>query len=278
MLLVNKNLLKTVYTKRDEWSKKYDFGHLLVIGGSKLYSGSPAFNALAAYKAGVDLVTVVAPERAADIIASFSPDMIAYPLKGDFLTTKHVNEILEMSHKKTACVIGGGLGRNKETFQAILQIIQKIGLPLVIDADAIHALQLNPILARNHLITANNKEFFVLTGMSPTFHLNERIRYVEEAARRIDATILLKGHVDVIANSIYTAINKTGSVYMTKGGMGDILAGIAGALLARGIDNFTAACVAAYVNGKAGELAARKHGESMTASDLLKEIENAIKC
>ncbi|MEM5877987.1 MAG: NAD(P)H-hydrate dehydratase, partial [Candidatus Aenigmatarchaeota archaeon] len=67
MLLVNKNLLKTVYTKRDEWSKKYDFGHLLVIGGSKLYSGSPAFNALAAYKAGVDLVTVVAPERAADI-------------------------------------------------------------------------------------------------------------------------------------------------------------------------------------------------------------------
>ena len=83
--IVNRLLLKKIYKKRPEWSHKGDFGHLLVIGGSKKYSGSPAFNTLAAYRSGVDLVTVVAPKRAANIIATFSPDMITYPLEGDYL-------------------------------------------------------------------------------------------------------------------------------------------------------------------------------------------------
>ncbi|MBU5687941.1 MAG: NAD(P)H-hydrate dehydratase [Candidatus Aenigmatarchaeota archaeon] len=277
MLLVNKNLLKTVYKKRDDWSRKYNFGSLLVIGGSKIYSGSPTFNALAAYRAGVDLVTVAAPERAANIIASFSPDIVTYPLKGDFLTRRHVPELLKLSHKKTACVIGGGLGREKETLLAVLDFIEKSGLPCVIDADAIHALQLKPELAKNHLITPHAREFFVLTGLQPSTHLNERIRYVEETAKRFQTTIVLKGHIDVIASPEYTAINKTGSTFMTKGGFGDTLAGICGALLARGIDTFTAGCLGAYINGLAGEMASKKFGESVMASDLIKEIPNALK-
>ena len=277
MFVVNKNLLKAIYKKRDDWVRKYNFGSLLVIGGSKLYSGSPAFNALAAYRAGVDLVTVAAPERAANIIATFSPDLITYPLKGDFLTRKHVPDLLKLSHKKTACVIGGGLGREKETMLAVLDFIEKSGLPCVIDADAIHALQLKPELAKNHVITPHSREFFILTGLQPTNHLNERIRYVEEAARKLQATILLKGHIDVIASDAFTAINKTGSVYMTKGGCGDVLAGICGALMARGVDGFTAACAAAYINGLAGERAGKKYGEGLMASDLIKEIPEVIK-
>ncbi|MEM5799690.1 MAG: NAD(P)H-hydrate dehydratase [Candidatus Aenigmatarchaeota archaeon] len=277
MLLVNKNLLKTVYKERDEWSRKYNFGSLLVIGGSKLYSGSPAFNALAAYRAGVDLVTVLAPERAANIIASFSPDIITYPLKGDFLTKKHIPELLRQSHKKTACVIGGGLGREKETLLAILDFIEKSGLPCVIDADAIHALQLKPELAKNHLITPHTREFFVLTGLQPSTHLNERVRYTDEAAKRLQTTIVLKGHIDVISSPENTAINKTGSAFMTKGGFGDTLAGICGALVARGVDVFTAGCLGAYINGLAGEKASKKFGESVMAIDLIKEIPNVLK-
>jgi len=277
VLVINKNLLKAIYKKRDDWARKYNFGSLLVIGGSKLYSGSPAFNALAAYRAGVDLVTVAAPERAANIIATFSPDLITYPLKGEFLTRKHISELLKLSHKKTACVIGGGLGREKETMLVVLEFIEKSGLPCVIDADAIHALKLKPEIARNHIITPHSREFFVLTGLQPTSHLNERIRYAEEAARKLQATILLKGHIDVIASEVYTAINKTGSVYMTKGGCGDVLAGICGALLARGIDAFTAACAAAYINGLVGNKAGKKYGESLMASDLIKEIQVVIR-
>lgn len=278
VLEINKNLLKKVYTKRNDWSRKYNFGHLLVIGGSKLYSGSPAFNALAAYRSGVDLVTIAAPERAADIIASFSPDLITYPLNGDKLEKKHLPELLELSHKKTACVIGGGLGRDKKTLETVLEFLKHVNLPCVIDADAIHAVSLNTKILedKKFVLTPHSYEFFVLTGLYPTTHLNERIRYTEEAARRYKTTIVLKGHIDVISNSIYTAICRAGSPFMTKGGMGDTLAGICGALLARGIDTFMATCVATYINGSAGQLASKKLGEGITASDLIKEIPNVI--
>lgn len=275
---INRNLLKKIYPKRNDWVRKYNFGHLLVIGGSKLYSGSPAFNAMAAYRAGVDLVTIAAPERAANIIASFSPDLITYPLKGDILEKKHLRELIDLSHKKTACVIGGGLGRDKKTLEAVLEFLKYVNLPCVIDADAIHAVSLDTKILedKEFVVTPHAYEFFVLTGLHPTTYLKERIRYTEEAARRYKTTIVLKGHIDVISNGIYTSICKSGSPFMTKGGMGDTLAGICGALLARGIDAFTAASASTYINGLAGQLASKKFRESVTASDLIKEIPNVI--
>ena len=99
MEMVKSNILKRVYRRRRQWSRKYDFGHLLVIGGSKLYSGSPAFNAQAALRAGVDLVTIIAPERAANIVASFGPDLITYPLAGDFIKKSHLNILLKFAEK-----------------------------------------------------------------------------------------------------------------------------------------------------------------------------------
>jgi len=76
---INKTILKEIYQKRPLNSKKYDYGLLLVIGGSEFYSGSPALSALAAFRSGVDMVRIMAPKRAADIIASFNPNMAAYP-------------------------------------------------------------------------------------------------------------------------------------------------------------------------------------------------------
>ena len=89
--------------------------------------------------------------------------------------------------------------------------------------------------------------------------------------------IILKGHVDVITNGVETFLNKTGSTLMTKGGMGDTLAGICGGLLARGVEPMTAAQAAAFINGTAGELAARKFGESVLATDLIEQIPAAIR-
>lgn len=276
---VKSTILKKVYKKRNKWCHKYDFGHLLVIGGSKHYSGSPAFNALAALRAGVDLVTIVAPERAANVIASFSPDLIAYPLKGDYLSKKHLKELFEFSKNKDAVVIGGGLIRRKEVLEAVVRYLEKIELPAVIDADAIHAVarEKKVLKGRKFILTPHSREFEVLTGIKLTSNVDQRIKAVKEAAHRLKATILLKGHVDIISDGRRVALNRSGSVYMTKGGMGDTLAGICGALLARKIDCFTSACAAAYINGKAGELAARKYGEGMMASDLIKEIPRVIK-
>ncbi len=122
MIEVNKDILKKIYKKRPSGVKKYDFGLLLIIGGSESYSGSPALSALSAFKSGVDMVRIIAPKRAADIIASFSPNLATYPLEGDWLTIKHLATLFSMteaakivSNGKTAVVIGGGAGRSEET-------------------------------------------------------------------------------------------------------------------------------------------------------------------
>ncbi|MEM7821382.1 MAG: NAD(P)H-hydrate dehydratase [Candidatus Aenigmatarchaeota archaeon] len=279
MIEVNESVLKKIYRKRDAWSHKYCFGHLLVIGGSKHYSGSPVFNALAALRAGVDLVTILAPERAANIIASFLPDLIAYPLKGEFLNKKHLPELIEFTKNKSAVVIGGGLCRKEEVFDAVLEYLKNLDLPCVIDADAIHAISLKKevIKNKNFVLTPHSFEMYVLSGVKVSKNLKERAEVVRETAKKLKTTILLKGHVDVISDGTKVALNRTGSPVMTKGGMGDTLAGILGAYLARNVDVFTAACAAAYINGKSGEIAAKKYSEGIITSDLIEEIPNVIK-
>ena len=286
MFEVTKDILKNVYKERPRDSKKYDFGLLLVIGGSDFYSGSPALSAMAAFKTGVDMVRIIAPKRAADIIASFSPNLAAYPLEGKWLERKHLATLIAMTesakvvaHGKTAVVIGGGMGRSEETQKAILEYLAKVQVPVVIDADAIHALGEKPelISGRNFLITPHTYEFFVLTGKE-VYKLpeEEKIKLVYQEAARLQTTILLKGAIDIISDGKEVALNRTGCPYLTVGGTGDTLSGIAGVLLARGINVFEAGCAAAYINGLAGELASKKLGESLTATDLINEISNVL--
>jgi len=284
---VNKKILKEIYKPRLGHVKKYDFGLLLVIGGSEFYSGSPALSALSAFRAGADMVRIIAPKRAADIIASFKPDLAALPLKGDWLTKEHLATLLTLTESakavanaKTAVVIGGGAGRSAETQDVILEYLSQISVPAVIDADAIHALAKNPqvIFGKPFLITPHTYEFFVLTKKE-VYQLSdqEKINIVKSEAERLKTTILLKGKIDIISDGKEVALNKTGSPFMSKGGTGDTLAGMAGAFLARGIDLFTAAQAAAYINGLAGEIAGKKFGESMMATDLIEAIPEVIK-
>lgn len=277
MEIVKQNILKQIYKPRPDWSHKGDFGHLLVIGGSKKYSGSPAFNAFAAYRSGVDLVTVAAPKRAADIIASFSPDLITHPLDGDYFEEGHLKEVLELAKDAKAVAIGGGLERNKSTMSAVRKFIKKINIPCVIDADAIHALNKKVVIKRNFVITPHSNEFFILTGIRPEQEIERRADIVKNVATQVGCVMVLKGHTDVISDGMRTSVNNTGNPYMTVGGTGDTLTGICGALLARGITPFEAACAACFINGMAGSLAAKKYGEGLMASDLIDEIPNVIK-
>ncbi len=282
MIKVTKSILKDVYKKRTRDAHKYDYGILLVIGGSEFYSGSPALSAMAAFASGVDMVRILAPRRAADIIASFSPNLAAFPLIGKYLDREDLATILSQTKsaeisgdKKAAAVIGGGAGRSEETQAVILEYLSQVSIPAVIDADAIHAVAKKPevIAGKNFLVTPHSYEFFVLTGKKvKDLPLEEKMKIVEAEAKRLQTTILLKGATDIISDGKEVALNTTGSGFMTKGGMGDTLAGIAGALIARGVNIFEAAQAAAYINGEAGDLAGKKMGESVTATDLIKAI------
>jgi hydroxyethylthiazole kinase-like uncharacterized protein yjeF len=267
--------ISDIYKKRAAWSKKGDFGKLLVVGGSKDYSGSPVFNALAAYRAGCDIVKIAAPEKAARIAKSFKPDMIAFPLDGEYLSAKHVPKIMELQRSCDAMVIGGGLTRGKSVLSAVSLIIKKTKIPAVVDADGLHAVKTK--LNSKIILTPHTQEFYVLSGKRLTTDINERISETKKLALKLSCTILLKGHVDVVSDGKNVHLNKTGSVFMTKGGFGDTLAGIAGALLARGLPAYDAACIAAKINGLAGSLAAKRRGEGVLASDLIEEIPDVIR-
>jgi len=284
---ITKDILKQIYKERPFNVRKYDYGLLLVIGGSEFYSGSPGLAGLAAFRTGVDMVRIIAPKRAADIIAGFKPDLAAYPLKGDYLTKEHLATLITMtksaeivSRGKTAVVMGGGMGRSKETQEVILEYLSQLTVPTVIDADAIYALEKKPelLFGKPFLLTPHSYEFYVLTGKEiRELPEDKKIEMVQKEAERLQTKILFKGPIDIVSDGKEVFLNKTGSPLMSKGGMGDTLAGIAGALLARGIDVFKAGCAAAYINGLAGEYAANKRGEAVMATDLIEEIPNAIK-
>jgi len=276
---VNWNILKKVYRKRDAWVHKHDFGNLLVIGGSKLYPTTPILVALAAYRAGVDWVTIAAPEEASKIIASYSPNLMVHPFKGEFLSKDVIQDLLDISERRDAIEIGGGLTRSEKILEAIFEYLKRVDKPVVIDDDAIYAFAKfkDELKGKNFVLTPHSHEFFVLSGVKLSNDVNERINAVKSFAKEYSVTVLLKGHVDVISDGTRVAINTSGSVTMTKAGLGNTLAGILAAYLARKVDNFTAACAAAFVNGKAGEFASKKLSEGILPTDLIDFIPEVIK-
>lgn len=279
MFDVEGSILKEIYRERPKWSHKGDFGKLLVIGGSKRYTGAPAlvaYSAIASLRAGADLVLVAAPKRAADIIASFSPNLITEPLEGDFVSMKHSKTLDYLMRKFDAVSIGSGLGIEKETEGFVKKFVGKIKKPCVIDADAIKVLK-KKRLGGNFVLTPHAYEFYHISGEKPKHDIMGRAKVVEKFAKKIGATILLKGAVDIISDGKQTAMNKTGNPYMTTGGTGDVLAGICGGLLAQGISPFKAACASAYITGKAGDLAAKDKGPGLLATDIIEKIPEVIR-
>jgi len=289
MKRITKSILKKAFPKRpkNKYFKKYDFGLLVVIGGSDFYSGSPALNAMAAFRAGVGMVRILAPKRAADIIASFSPNLAAYPLEGKWLENKHLPILLEMTKSaqlvaedKVAVVIGGGLGRSSETQEVILNYLAEIDLPVVVDADAIYAVsrQKEIIPKKRFVFTPHPYEFFVLTGKKVfDLSLKEKVKIVKEEAGKLKTVILLKGKPDIISDGKKVSLCYAGSPYMAVGGTGDALAGICGAILARKVDPFLAAQAAAYLSGRAGEIVAERLKDGLTATDVIEAIPEVLK-
>lgn len=278
---IDARILKEVYKPRPDWSHKGDFGKLLVIGGSRRYTGAPALCALAALRAGCDLTRIACPESISGVIASFSPNLIAEPLEGDYIKLSSIDILLRLADSFDAVCIGSGLGRMSDTMQTVLEFLENVKKPCVVDADAIHAVayhikRIFPQKGKSLVLTPHSYEFFSLTRIKPRPD-KSRVGLVQECAKKLGTTIILKGHRDVISDGDNVAVNATGNPYMTVGGTGDVLTGICGALLSRGIAPYKAACAAAYVAGAAGDLAAKEKGPGLLATDVIEKIPDVIK-
>ena len=291
--------LTTYYPKPKKESHKGENGRLLIVGGGPYY-GAPALSSFAAQRTGVDLIFVATPRKVARAITSYSPllikpvrlakdiaklspTLIVKELKDEnHLVSNDIEIIKILNSKVDALVIGPGLGSEEETQIAIEKIIDlfiKNKKPVVIDADAIKVIRKKPDLIKNSqtVITPHTGEFKELTGIKLSSNLNERKKNVETWAKRLGVTILLKGPVDIISNGQETKFNDIHNESMTVGGTGDVLAGIVGALLSKGVEPFNAARAGIFINGEAGNFAFKNRSYGLIATDVIDEIPNVLR-
>ncbi|MCX9014767.1 MAG: NAD(P)H-hydrate dehydratase [Candidatus Methanoperedens sp.] len=261
------------FMERQAGSHKGDSGRVLIIGGGA-YSGAPALSALAALRAGADIVTVAAPKSVSGIIASFSPNLIVHALSGKRLSVNHIPEISRLIEKHDVVVMGMGLGTSGETVQAVREIIP-LCKKLVLDADALIT-GLFPVDDIDIIITPHAGEMKRLSGVDVPVDNKDKADFVRDFASNNNVTVLLKGAVDIISDGVEVRANMTGNAGMTVGGTGDVLAGITGALFARG-DALSAACAAAFINGAGGDMAFEEVGYGLLATDIIDNIAGVMK-
>lgn len=291
--------LKTYYPKPKKDSHKGDNGKVLIVGGGP-YIGAPALSGLAALRTGADLAYITAPKKVANAITSFSPllikpkklakkistlspNLIVKELNNyEKLVLKDVKIIDSFIPKIDNCIIGPGLGSDKETLEAVEKIINvcvKNKKSLVIDADAIQVVGKKPALIKNSktVITPHAGEFKELTGIKLQENIKDRKTVVEKWANKLGITILLKGSIDVISDGEVTKLNDIHNPSMTVGGTGDVLAGIIGSLLSKDVDPFNAARIGAFINGAAGNIAFENHSYGLIATDVIENIPSVLK-
>ena len=221
---------------RDPTAHKGDFGRLLVIGGSEVFSGAPTLVSLAAMRTGVDIVYLAAPRKTAYEITSMSPDLITIKLEGDNLNLKNMETIKPYLKIVDVVAMGPGLGLTPETtkfVKACIDEVEKAKKPLLLDADGLKAFaKFKRPLKVPLVLTPHAGEYAILTGETLPENQEERVAQIQKNAKKLNATILVKGKTDIICNGERAKLNFTGNPGMTVGGTGDVLSGIVGGLLA----------------------------------------------
>ncbi len=269
--------------KRKPDAHKGQFGRILVVGGSKDYSGAPAYTSLTGFNFGIDLVRTYVPEVIGEVLRKYSPNMIVRTSPGDFLNIKAYNDISELIDWANVIVIGPGLAQEKETEELLIKLLEKVKQdkkPIVLDADALKLVKdhLELIKGQNIILTPHEGELKIMTGVKlpPNDDVVGRIKVLSNLAKKLDATLLVKGPYDYISNGSNTKINRTGCPEMSIGGTGDVLAGICACFLATENNSFQSACSAAFFNGYLGEFCKKNLGARFTAMDMINNINKAI--
>lgn len=271
-------------------SHKGDFGHVLVIGGSVGKTGAAAMAAKAALRAGAGLVTVATPKSALPVIASLSMEIMTEPLPETSSGTISLRSIKDglldtLVEGKSVLAVGPGLGRDPETMEAAREVVNRYPIPVVLDADGLNAFGgcIKTLRGgdRVRVLTPHPGEMGRLAGEKTSEIIAHRLDIARRFAQEHGLQLVLKGFRTLTAapdGQVW--VNLTGNPGMATGGSGDVLTGIAAALLAqyphRSPTEVTAAAV--YLHGLAGDVAARDLGEaSMIAGDILDRLPGAYR-
>lgn len=262
------NSLLPLLAPRAADAHKGDFGHVMVIGGDTGFGGAALMAAEAAARTGAGLVSIATrPEHVAAILARRPEIMACGVVSGQ--------ELEPLLARPTVLVVGPGLGRSPWSEQMLQQAV-KTGLPLVLDADALNILAAGRVvpagtLRDNWLLTPHPAEAARLLGQTTAEVQADRFAAARAIQSRYNASVILKGAGSLVASATGPiGIVTDGNPGMATGGMGDVLCGILGGLIAQGLSLADAARLGAVVHACAADLAADEHGQrSLLATDLI---------
>ena len=283
MKFITKSQIKLPERRQD--SHKGDNGLVLAVGGSENFAGAIALAGLAALRSGCDLVKIIAPENVAWAISSYSHDLITVKLKGNYFKLNNFNIVKKSMEKFDVLLIGNGIGLKNETKKFCKKTIKSIKKLKVIDADAIKAISMSD--AENSIITPHSKELErflinskigknIIKKINNELDILKKSKSIKKIAQKFldkNNIILLKGRIDAIISKNEILFVKGGNAGMTKGGTGDVLAGLCAGFLAQSKNLLQSAINSSFFNKKIGDiLLKKKKGFTYLASDMVYEI------
>ncbi|HEX3805016.1 MAG TPA: NAD(P)H-hydrate dehydratase [Solirubrobacteraceae bacterium] len=273
--------------RRDAASTKFSVGSVLVVGGSRGLTGAPVLASMGAARAGAGYVTVAAPASVAPALAAKLLEVMTVELPDDpesGFRRGASRMAVERAGRTEALVLGPGLGRLPAAQKFARDVATHANLPLVLDADGLnaHAAEEGGLeqLARREaptVLTPHAGELGRLLGLPSAEIDAHRLEHVRGAAARAQAIVVLKGDDSLVAHPDgRLAISRGGAPALATAGTGDVLSGVLGAFLAKGVDPFTAACAAVSTHVAAGVTAASEvGGEGVIASDVIAALPRA---
>ena len=257
---------------------KGDYGKILLLCGSRGYTGAAALAAMGALRCGAGLVYLGVPDSIYAIEAVKLNEPIVFPLEDaeGKLSAAAVSSIETMLPQMDAVLIGCGLGCSMGTLAVLQYVLNAFTGPVIVDADGINLLSAHKDILRGRtgttILTPHSGEFARLG-----YH-GQRVPSAVSAAKELGCIVLLKGKDTVITNGSTVYLNSTGNPGMATGGCGDVLAGMITALVGQGIDPLQATAAAAWLHGKAGDVCATELGQyGMLPSDMISILPRLMK-
>jgi len=254
--------------KRKRESHKGDYGKIFIIAGSPGLTGAAYLAGEAAARSGAGLVTLGVPCRLNPILEAKTAHVMTRPLpdtKEGYLHFEAEDEILEFAANCDAVAIGPGIGRHEYTGRLIHSLLPKLEVPVVIDADGLNLLSsdVGTLGKRSApaILTPHPGEMAGLTGKGIKDIRKDPARAAGELAKKYGVIVVLKSHPSVVTDGKSCYTNETGNPGMATGGTGDVLTGITASLIGQKYKPFGAACLASYILGAAGDIAAADIGE-----------------
>lgn len=277
--------IKNNFPKRENNSQKGDYGKLLVIAGSEGLSGAAYLSSQSAVISGSGLVTLAIPDCLSAAMEAKTTEVMTLPVEsiGGHISSEAAEKILSAMEKADAILIGPGLGRSGDAAIILEKVLKYSKVPVIIDADGINLAAKKTKIIKDCecplIFTPHAVEMARLTGLDKDYIEENRLVVSKEFAEEYGATVILKGHHTIVTDAGGEQyINITGNSGLATGGSGDVLAGIAASLAARGVNETAAAAMSVYIHGKAGDIAMEKFGmESVTAVKVMENISDALK-